>query len=208
MHNEGNISKVLRREKVVIITGIDKIYPNLEEVMNMIKILSLYAAGIKIPSFIEIISGISKTADIEKKLIRGVHNPKEVHLILLDNGRRRIAKSRFKEILYCINCGNCLVSCPVYNVIGNKYGIENFLGGKGLAYYSLKNRTNIKLLEYCLSCKKCRKSCPLNIDIPNIIKEIRSNKAFTKELFFFLKSHIIWLLNAINVKLNEFLKSR
>ena len=42
-----------------------------------------YAAGI--PSFITFASGPSRTADIEKTLVTGVHGPKEVYLFLVDS---------------------------------------------------------------------------------------------------------------------------
>ena len=43
-----------------------------------------YASGI--PSFITFASGPSRTADIEKTLVTGVHGPKEVYLFLADAG--------------------------------------------------------------------------------------------------------------------------
>jgi len=43
-----------------------------------------YADGI--PSFITFASGPSRTADIEKTLVTGVHGPKEVYLFLADAG--------------------------------------------------------------------------------------------------------------------------
>ncbi len=41
--------------------------------------------GSSLPSFISFASGPSRTADIEKTLVVGVHGPKEVYLFLLDN---------------------------------------------------------------------------------------------------------------------------
>lgn len=40
--------------------------------------------GAKIPSFITFASGPSRTADIEKTLVTGVHGPKEVYCFLVD----------------------------------------------------------------------------------------------------------------------------
>lgn len=41
--------------------------------------------GSNLPSFISFASGPSRTADIEKTLVVGVHGPKEVYLFLVDN---------------------------------------------------------------------------------------------------------------------------
>lgn len=203
VHNEGNIFEVIRRKKQIIITGIDKIYPCLEDVMNMVKIVSFNATGSIIPSFIEIISGVSKTADIEKKFIKGIHPPEDIVLILLDNKRSELIYNGYKELLYCIDCGNCLLNCPIYNTIGNFFASGKNLGGKGLVYtllYDPDDKEVIKKLELCLTCGHCKKNCPLNIDIPSIIRKLRSNN-LAEEIYFFLKSHFLWLYYNIMLKL-------
>ncbi len=190
-HNEGNIYEVMRKEKHIVVTSIDKIYPDIEDAVNMIKILAFNATGSLIPSFLEVITGVSKTADVEKKFIKGVHSPSEITLILVDNKRSELARKGFKELLYCIGCGNCLIHCPMYNTVGNEYAIDNNLGGKGIAYYSLSNNEKNKKLELCLTCGKCKENCPLELDIPAIIRKIRSDGS-SSEIYYFLKSHVIW----------------
>lgn len=190
-HNEGNIYEVMRKEKHIVVTSIDKVYPDIEDAVNMIKILSFNATGSIIPSFLEVITGVSKTADVEKKFIKGVHSPYEITLILVDNKRSELARKGFKELLYCIGCGNCLIYCPMYNTIGNEYAIDNNLGGKGIAYYSLSNNEKNEKLELCLTCGKCKENCPLELDIPAIIRKIRSDGS-SSEIYYFLKAHVIW----------------
>lgn len=202
IHNEGNIHEVSRKEKHIVVTSIDKLYPDIEAAVNMIKILSFNATGSIIPSFVEVISGVSKTADIEKKFITGVHNPSEITLILLDNKRSELAKNGFKELLYCIGCGNCLLYCPMYNTIGNEYAIDNYLGGKGIAYYSLYNNENNEKLELCLTCSKCKENCPVGLDIPGIIRKIRSS-GIRSDVYYFLKSHMIWVYYQTLLRLQE-----
>ncbi|HMB45260.1 MAG TPA: LUD domain-containing protein [Candidatus Methanoperedens sp.] len=191
-HNEGNIHEVMRKEKHIVVTSIDKIYPDIEAAINMMKILSFNATGSIIPSFVDIISGVSKTADVEKKFVKGVHNPSEIVLVLVDNRRSDLARKGFKELLKCIGCGNCLLHCPMYNTIGNEYAIDSYLGGKGLAYYSLYTNEPHEKLELCLRCGKCRENCPLELDIPEIIKNLRST-GVSSELYYFLKSHMVWV---------------
>ena len=191
-HNEGNIYEVMRMKKHIVVTSIDKIYPDIESAMTMLKILSFNATGSIIPSFVEIISGVSKTADIEKKFIKGVHNPSDIILILIDNKRSELVKNGFKELLHCIGCGNCLLFCPIYNTIGNEFARDNNLGGKGIAYYSLCCNEKDKKLEFCLTCGRCKQNCPLELDIPAMIKKIRNN-GVSSEAYYFLKSHMIWV---------------
>ncbi len=198
-HNEGNIFEVMRRRKHIVVTSIDKIYPNLEEAMNMLKILSYNATGATIPSFVEVLSGVSKTADVEKKFYKGVHNPHDVTVVLVDNRRSDVTNNGYKELLYCIGCGNCLIHCPMYNTIGTDYAKDNYLGGKGLAYYYLCNGGSEKL-ELCLTCGKCRESCPVGIDVLGIIRDIRG-KGLSDEVYYFLKAHILWVYYNMFIKI-------
>jgi len=191
-HNEGNIHEVMRKQKHIVVTSIDKIYPDIESAINMIKILCYNATGAIIPSFVDIITSVSKTADVEKKFIKGVHNPSEIVVVLVDNRRSDLAKKGFKELLKCIGCGNCLLHCPMYNTIGNEYAIDSYLGGKGLAYYSVYANEPNEKLELCLGCGKCMENCPLELDIPDLIKNLRST-GVSSEVYYFLKSHIIWV---------------
>lgn len=199
-HNEGNIFEVIRKKKHIVVTAIDKVYPAAEDAINMLKVLCFNATGSIIPSFVEIISGVSKTADVEKKFFKGVHSPEEIVLILLDNKRTSIIEKGFKELLYCIDCGNCLLHCPMYNTVGNYFAEDKYLGGKGLAYQSLSKEEVNKKLEFCLTCGKCRENCPLSIDVPAVIRSIRS-ESLPEEIYYFLKSHLLWLYYALRLKL-------
>jgi len=190
IHNEGNIYEVMHRpKKWIILTGIDKVYPSLEDAVAAAKVQSFFATGEMLPSFIEIISGNAKTADVEKRLIKS-GSPEEVSLILLDNGRSEISASEFKEILYCLGCGNCVVNCPAHSVYGSR-----FPGGRFALIDAIKGDKNI--LSFCLSCKKCKKNCPLEIDIPRMISNLREGS----ELYNFLISHIMWLNEKLKVEL-------
>jgi len=211
LHNEGNVLEMMwRPEKHIILAGIDKIYPDIDEALNMAKLQTYYATGSIITSFINIISGPSKTADIEKKLFKGIHGPKEVCLILVDNARSQIVEKGFKELLYCIGCGECLLNCPAYDVFGSKYGAGSFLGGKGVAYSKLANESdfdNSNPLYLCVSCGHCTKHCPVSIDTPHIINKLRTmypqkfNDPYLELSYDFLDSHVKWLKETVRIEL-------
>jgi L-lactate dehydrogenase complex protein LldG len=192
IHNEGNIFRAMRKEKHIIVTSIDKVYPSIEEAINMIKILTFNTTGSLVTSFIEVISGTSKTADIEKKFFPGVHNPKEIVVVLLDNNRNEMVKRGYKELLYCIGCGNCLIYCPIYNVLGNTYAEGNKMGGMGLLVNATKDQGRKDKLELCLTCGKCKINCPVDIDISTEIRKNRSENVFY-DAKNYVKSHLIWL---------------
>jgi L-lactate dehydrogenase complex protein LldG len=107
----------------------------------------------------------------------------------------------FKEILYCIECGNCLLHCPMYNTVGNYFASGKNLGGKGLALSSLSDEEVDKKLELCLTCGHCKEQCPLGIDVPSIIRRLRGDTV-PEEVYYFLKSHLLWLYYTIRLKLH------
>ena len=182
LHNEGNVFEVLSRpEKWIVVTGIEKIYESVEDAVKAAKLQSFYATGEILPSFMEIISGVAKTADIEKRLVK-VGNPGEITVILVDNGRSKIANSEFRELLYCLGCGNCVANCPAHSVYG-----EKFSGGRFALLDALNGEKDA--LKLCLSCGRCRKNCPMKIDIPEMISRYRGGN----ELYNLLISHLLWM---------------
>jgi len=211
VHNEGNILELMMCPGgTIILAGIDKIYPNLEEAMNMAKLQTFYATGAVITSFINIIGGPSRTADIEKKMFTGIHGPQTISLILLDNKRSDILQSDFRELLYCIGCGECLLQCPAYQVYGDKFGYEHNLGGTGVIYSAFRQgieKVKESGLDYCLTCGRCKNHCPVGIDVPRLIKKLRQEygarfpEPHLDGAYRFVDSHIRLLLSALRLEL-------
>jgi len=190
LHNEGNVFEVLSRpEKWIVVTGIEKIYSSVESAVKAAKLQSFYATGEILPSFIEIVSGAAKTADIEKKLIK-MGRPKEITVILLDNGRSSIANSDYRELLYCLGCGSCVANCPAHSVYG-----EKFSGGRFALFDALTGGKDA--LKLCLSCGRCRKSCPMSLDIPKMISNLREGS----EVYNFLLSHLRWMNERLKLEI-------
>lgn len=65
----------------IIIGFTSQLVPDLKEALNGIK--TRYAK--ELPSMITVITGPSRTADIEKTLVMGAHGPKELYLFLVDD---------------------------------------------------------------------------------------------------------------------------
>lgn len=173
VHNEGNISLVQNKKLHIIVAGIDKLVPMLEDCVSIGKLETAFATGKPLTSYINIVSGPSKTADIEKKLLKNMYGAERVAVILLDNGR----KQAFKECLWCIGCGNCIVSCPVYNSIGNRFGYHSYLGGRGVAMsrYLKDNQVSVDSgLYMCTLCGMCTENCPVLTPTSQIIENLRN----------------------------------
>ncbi len=178
LHNEGNITRVRTRSKHLIITSIDKVYPNIQDALLMARLETYLATGTVFPCFIDIVAGRSRSSDVEKTLFYGMHDPREVVLVLLDNGRREILdeKKDFSDLLYCIGCGNCLLDCPTYNTIGPSFGANGMLGGRGVALSCLQRGIKAGVddgLFLCTTCGLCGEVCPVGIDAGKKVKDLR-----------------------------------
>ena len=185
VHNEGNISIVSLKDLHIIVAGIDKIVPTLEDAISVVKLETVFATGSFVTSYMNVVSGPSKTADIEKKLIKNMYGAERVVVILLDNGR----SDAVEECLYCIGCGNCIVHCPVYNAVGNEFGFNNYLGGRGVAMSKFIEDDETCFdsgLYMCTLCGLCTLNCPLEIPTNEIIENMRKLSA---DVGFYPKVH-------------------
>ncbi|MEM4653312.1 MAG: lactate utilization protein B [Candidatus Nezhaarchaeales archaeon] len=175
VENEGNARFSTNAPPIhVCVVGMEKVVPTFSDAFKIIELLPAYASGISMASYVSLITGPSKTADIEKRLVYGVHGPKELHVIFLDNGRTEIAKHPIlKEALYCIKCGGCLYECPIYRILDGRFGY-NYFGGIGSIWTAYTRGFDKALFAYmCTGCGRCKEMCPLKIDVPKLVEELR-----------------------------------
>ena len=184
IENEGNARFVTNAPPVhIALVGIEKVVPSLSDAMSVCEVTFRYA-GFRVPTYISIIFGPSKTGDIEYEIAYGAHGPKEFHVILLDNGRSKMSKHPiFKEALYCLRCGGCLIECPVFQIVAGNFGYRYF-GGIGTVWTAFTEslKTAAHPAFSCTLCGKCKAVCPMEIDVPNMILELRRKYARKKLL--------------------------
>jgi L-lactate utilization protein LutB len=185
IHNEGNINLVVSKKLHIVVAGIDKLVPTIEDAVSIAKLETIYATGSNVTSYMNVVSGPSKTADIEKQLFKKMYGAEKVVVILLDNGR----STAFNECLWCVGCGNCVTVCPVYNIIGSEFGYENYVGGRGVAFsdFIADKGTSLESgLFKCTLCGLCTENCPVSLPTNAIIEELRANN---NDEGIFLKPH-------------------
>lgn len=110
--DEGNVRAVSNLPyKHLVVVGIEKAVMSAEEAMAVVQAQAVYGAGRITPTYYSLIAGPSRTADIEFRMAYGMHGPKEVHVVLLDNGRTAMRDQGAGALLKCINCGACYEAC-------------------------------------------------------------------------------------------------
>jgi L-lactate utilization protein LutB len=175
VHNEGNISLITMLDLHIILVGIDKLVPTLEEAISVVKLETIYATGKTVPAYMNVVSSPSKTADIEQILLKDMYGAKRVVLVFLDNGRTKALKEK-EECLWCIGCGACIVNCPVYTTLGPDFGYLRHLGGRGIVMsYFIDNDEACydSGLYKCTLCGLCTIECPVEIPINNMLEDLR-----------------------------------
>jgi len=176
IENEGNIRLVTGAPPVhITLVGMEKLVPTLADAYKVAEATWRYA-NYTVPSYVSLISGPSKTGDIEKVITYGAHGPKEFHVIFMDDGRTELAKHPvFSQALYCLRCGGCLYECPVFAVTAGHFG-DKYFGGIGAVWAGTisQNREKAASMAYtCLTCGRCKIRCPVEIDTPTMCVELR-----------------------------------
>jgi L-lactate dehydrogenase complex protein LldG len=175
--NEGNIRNTTNLPpKHIAITGVEKILPTLSDAFRQGIVQAAYA-GLYPPTYTSIVAGPSSSADIESHRVYGVHGPTEFHLILYDGGRTNALRDDIlKEQLLCIRCGRCQFECPVWALFGNIWGGKVYGGPMGIGWTAIvEDAKEASILAlFCLGCGRCKEVCPMSIDIPRIIRHLKT----------------------------------
>lgn len=170
VENEGNGRMCTTVPKVhIAITGIEKVVEKLEHVPPILSLLTRSATGQSVTTYVNM---ISKPRQADEK-----DGPREVHLILLDNGRTQAyADLELRETLKCIRCGACMNHCPVYaRVGGHAYG-TTYPGPIGaiISPHLLGLETTYPLAFASTLCGACAEVCPVKIPITDLLVRLRN----------------------------------
>jgi len=176
IENEGNIRLATGAPPVhIALVGMEKLVPTLGDAYKVAEVTWRYA-NYTVPSYVSLISGPSKTGDIEKVTTYGAHGPADFHVVFMDAGRTSLAKNPIlRQALYCLRCGGCLYECPVFAVTAGHFGDKYFagIGAVWAAMLSDDVEKGAAVAYTCLTCGRCKIRCPMKIDTPEMIVELR-----------------------------------
>lgn len=198
VENEGNARLSCTLPKIhIVVTGIEKVVPTLDEAIILFKLLPTSATGQKITSYLSFINKPKHPNDID--------GPEKIFVILLDNGRRKLLKNpETSSALYCIKCGACMNICPVYQTVGGHAYDSVYPGPIGsILTPTMSSYCNGEDLAFGSSlCGACSEICPVKINIHHTLLWIR-NQTVEKNYTPFIEKLLfrIWR----NVMQNVFL---
>lgn len=175
--NEGNADLTTTLPPVhIALFGIDKVVATLDDAVAVLRMLPRSGTGQVMSSYVNWITGPSRSADIEQSLTIGVHGPKEMHCVIIDNGREEMrADPEFREALTCIRCGACSNACPAFMAVGGHVFGHTYTGPIGLVLTPFHHGLSAADLPntLCTQCNACQEICPVDIPLPRQILEHR-----------------------------------
>jgi len=170
VENEGNgrLSTTVPDVHIAIM-GMEKVVAKLSHIVPLSSLLTRSATGQPITTYFNLISGPRKRDERD--------GPREVHLVLLDNGRSQAyADEQLRATLQCIRCGACMNHCPVYTRIGGHAYGTTYPGpiGKIISPHLLGLDATADLPTASSLCGACGEVCPVRIPIPQLLVRLRT----------------------------------
>lgn len=163
LQHMSNISKDLEQaRKIILVVSLEKVLKDREAALFHTRSMGIF--GLE-SVLLDLQPNPSEVYDFEQLPILTDPGPREVHLIILDNGRSTLLNNGYQELLLCIDCRACARQCP----IGKHLLVE-----RGLVY-SPKNyvlaflQGTVPPLDECLHCGRCEVECPVDIDVPTLV---------------------------------------
>ncbi|MBI5572076.1 MAG: iron-sulfur cluster-binding protein [Desulfomonile tiedjei] len=169
--NEGNgrMCTTLPRLHIAV-TSIEKIIPSVADLPKFIRLLPRSATGQVVTTYLSMITGTRKAGEAT--------GAKDLHIVLLDNGRSSIVAGEYREMLKCIRCGACLNACPVYQTVGGHAYGSTYPGPMGIILTVLlegMERAHT-LLDATTLCGACADVCPVKVPLPRLLRRLREQR--------------------------------
>lgn len=161
----SNIYKDLRQaEKVILVVGLDKIVKSRKDAAFQTECMGMFGAE---SVLLDIQPKPDKGPSIAELPLSSGDKGRELHLIILDNGRTSLLQSKFRDLFLCIGGRACNKHCPIrssFSNVGYVWTPRNYLKQllSGLSGVS-------ESIDVCLHCEACRLECPLDIDLPHLL---------------------------------------
>ncbi|MFC1995064.1 4Fe-4S dicluster domain-containing protein [Chloroflexota bacterium] len=167
LQHSDNIGTVLRQaRRLILVVGLEKIVKNSSDALFQTKCAGAFG--------MESVLLDLKIGDTDQEAVDHLAEipvsedlTRELHIILLDNGRTKIAEGYYKELLSCIGCRACAKQCSAYRYLeGFHYYPKEYLWSFLIGYNPS--------IELCVTSATCKLDCPVDIDIPKLMVQAKA----------------------------------
>ncbi len=164
LQHMSNITKDLEQaKKIILVVSLEKILPDSEEALFHTKAMGIF--GLE-SILLDLAPHEEEMYDFDSlPPVAGAGSQREIHVLLLDNGRSNLLADGYSDLFLCIDCRACARQCPIgLHVMferGMVYSPKNYLFGFLQGW--------LPTTEECLHCGRCQVECPVDIDIPTLI---------------------------------------
>jgi L-lactate dehydrogenase complex protein LldF len=183
VENEGNQGLSTSTPPVhVALMGVEKVIPRLADLPVFLNLLARIGTGQKLTTYTH--------------LLHGATPGRKLYVIIIDNGRTNVLKDPAARMaLYCMRCGACLNSCPVYRRVGGwAYGwVYPGPIGSILSPHLLGLGKAGKLPFASSLCGACAEVCPVKIDIPHQLVHLRHRAVTEPSPMNSITEKLMWL---------------
>lgn len=164
----SNIYKDLKQaKKVILVIGLDKMVKSRQDAVLQTKCMGIFGME-------TVLLGIQpkpgKTPAIAELSLPSGEKDRELHIIILDNGRTNLLQGKFKDLFLCIGCQACNKHCPIRHSFSNVDYIWTARNYLTHFLYGINSSIDI-----CLHCEACRLECPLDIDLPYLMWQAKAD---------------------------------
>jgi L-lactate dehydrogenase complex protein LldF len=170
--NEGNegMCTVMPPKVHVVVTGIEKVLPTLEDFATVMRLLPRSATGQAISNYVSFLTGPRAKDELD--------GPEHMYFVLVDGGRTGLVGTEFQEMMRCIKCGACMNHCPVYQKIGgHSYGwVYPGPMGSVLTPMYAGIEKSLDLPQASTLCGECHVVCPVKIPLPDLLRKLREKE--------------------------------
>lgn len=165
LENEGNLQQTAALPPVqVAVMGLEKMAPALADLEVFLRLLPASATGQRLTALVHFLKGLKA----------GPAGTQAFYLVLLDNGRRRLAaEPQLRQALYCLRCGACLNICPVFQAGGAHLYGRTYPGAIGILLAPYVAPVG-DIADFCTQCGACEEICPVGIPLPELIRRLRA----------------------------------
>ncbi|RMF61358.1 MAG: iron-sulfur cluster-binding protein [Calditrichaeota bacterium] len=165
VENEGNARLCASLPPVhLAFIGMERLIPGYSDLPLFLKLLARSSTGQKMTTYVSTIDGPRSPNSLD--------GPENVYYIIVDNRRSTFLEDEhLKQALYCIRCGACYNTCPVYqNIGGHAYGWV-YQGPIGAVItpqlLGLKEAPDLPFASSL--CGSCTDICPVKIPLHHLL---------------------------------------